>query len=238
MEGRNIYVRPKGEHNLSLVDDLSAGSIAEMAHSGFAPAAVVETSPGNFQAWLKHPEQLSKELGTAAARALAEKFGGDRGAADWRHFGRMAGFTNRKKRYRDATTGLYPFVKLVEATGATYPAAAQFLSGVRAELERRQCVEQERRTAFASIAHSTLRGPKRVKAIDDFRADLRYGADGTRIDLAYAIYALSHGASTTEVEAAIRTRDLSHKGPEKRPADYIARTITKAIAATEHSRGR
>jgi hypothetical protein len=237
-EGRNIYVRPKGEHNLSLVDDLSAGSIAEMTRSGFAPAAVVETSPGNFQAWLKHPEPLTKELGTAAARALAEKFGGDLGAADWRHFGRMAGFANRKNRYRDATTGLYPFVKLVEATGETYPAAAQFLSGVRADLERRRRVEQERRMAFAFVGQSTLRGPRRFKAIDDFRADPRYGADGTRIDLAYAIYALSHGASTTEVAAAIRTRDLSHKGSEKRQADYIERTITKAIAATERDRGR
>jgi hypothetical protein len=237
-EGRNIYVRPKGEHNLSLVDDLSARSIAEMVRSGFAPAAVIETSPGNFQAWLKHPEPLTKELGTAAARALALKFGGDRGAADWRHFGRLAGFTNQKSRYRDATTGLHPFVKLVEASGATYPAAAQFLSGVRAELERRQHIEHERRRAFASVAHSAFCGPRRTKAIDDFRADPRYGADGTRIDLAYAIYALSHGASTTEVAAALRTRDLSHKGSEKRQADYIERTITKAIAATERSRGR
>lgn len=28
--GRNIYVRPKGEHHLSLVDDLTAGAIHQM----------------------------------------------------------------------------------------------------------------------------------------------------------------------------------------------------------------
>ena len=67
-----------------------------MKQAGFGPAAIVETSPGNYPAWLKHPERLSKEVSTAAARALAEKFGGDRGAADWRHFGRLSGFTNRK----------------------------------------------------------------------------------------------------------------------------------------------
>lgn len=133
-DGRNIYVRPKGEHNLSLVDDLTIVTIAEMTRSGFTPAAVVETSPGNFQAWLKHPEQLSKELGTAAARALAQKFGGDRGAADWRHFGRLAGFTNRKLSRRDAETGLYPFVKLIQATGETFPEASRFLAQVRIEL--------------------------------------------------------------------------------------------------------
>ena len=54
-EGRNIYVRPKGEHDLSLVDDLSADAVRRMKSSGYAPAAIVETSPGNFQAWLKHP---------------------------------------------------------------------------------------------------------------------------------------------------------------------------------------
>ncbi|PYT22260.1 MAG: hypothetical protein DMG58_30520 [Acidobacteria bacterium] len=53
---------------------------------------VVETSPSNFQAWLKHPEPLDKQLSTAAARTLAERFGGDVGAADWRHFGRLSGF--------------------------------------------------------------------------------------------------------------------------------------------------
>ena len=47
-----------------------------MKAAGFNPAVVVETSPTNFQAWLKHPEPLSKEVNTAAARALAEKFGG------------------------------------------------------------------------------------------------------------------------------------------------------------------
>ena len=105
-DGRNIYVRPKGEHHLSLVDDLTKDALSMMKAGGFNPAVVVETSPNNFQAWLKHPERLSKEVSTAAARALAEKFGGDRGAADWRHFGRLAGFTNRKAKYLDARTGV------------------------------------------------------------------------------------------------------------------------------------
>ena len=29
--GRNIYVRPKGEHHLSLVDDLTAAAVQKMA---------------------------------------------------------------------------------------------------------------------------------------------------------------------------------------------------------------
>ncbi len=78
---------------------------------GYAPAAVVETSPGSFQAWLRHTQPLSKELGTLAAKTLAEQFGADRGAADWRRFGRAPGFTNRKPQHRNPQ-GLYPFARL------------------------------------------------------------------------------------------------------------------------------
>jgi hypothetical protein len=231
--GRNIYIRPKGEHDLSLVDDLTDDALLSMKEAGFTPVLIVETSPDNCQAWLKHPELLSKEVSTAAARALAEKFGGDSGAADWRHFGRLAGFTNRKAKYRDEGTGLYPFVVLVEAAGGVYPEAERFLSGVRHEVEQQQ-VERERLRAQMSKLGPVF--PRELKAIDDFRANVRYGGDGTRIDLAYAVYAFSHGVSATEVAAAIRSRDLSHKGNERRQNEYVERTIKKALATIERGR--
>jgi hypothetical protein len=233
-EGRNIYIRPKGEHDLSMVDDLTADAVSTMRQAGFNPAVIVETSPGNFQAWLKHGERLSKEVSTAAARALAEKFGGDCGAADWRHFGRLAGFCNRKAKYLDASTGLYPFVRLIEAAGSIYPEAARFLTVVKDELERRNSERENLRSR--QLTHSNVISPQNLKSIDAFRADGRYGGDGTRVDLAYAVYALSHGISTEEVDSAIRSRNLSHKGSERRQDDYVARTIKKALATTERGR--
>jgi hypothetical protein len=65
------------------------------------------------------------------------------------------------------------------------------------------------------------------RRIDDFRANPTYAGDGTRIDLAHAIYALAHGVRDAEIEAAIRSRDLTHKGDEKRQAEYVERTIRK-----------
>jgi hypothetical protein len=231
--GRNIYIRPKGEHDLSLVDDLTKDALLSMKETGFNPALIVETSPSNYQAWLKHSEQLSKEVSTAAARTLAEKFGGDPGAADWRHFGRLAGFTNRKSKYRDDSTGLYPFVRLVEAGGGVYPEAARFLTSVRQEVEQQQA-ERERLRAHISKLAPVFR--KELKSIAEFRANIRYGGDGTRIDLAYALYALSHGASPTEVAAVIRSRDLSHKGSDRRQSEYVERTVKKALATIERGR--
>ena len=229
-DGRNIYVRPSGEHNLSLVDDLTRQSVTDMKRAGFDPAVVVETSPGNYQAWVKHPEALPKEISTAAARALAAKFGGDPGAADWRHFGRLVGFTNRKERHLDSATGLFPFVRLIEATGRRYGAAPGFLDEVRLSVEQAHRDRPAARITTSSAA-------RELKTIDEFRARSKYTGDQTRVDLAYALYALSKGAAESEVRSAIGTRDLSHKGNERRQQEYLDRTIRKAASLIQ-SRGR
>lgn len=233
LDGRNIYVRPAGEHDLTLIDDLTADSVRQMKGAGFRPALVVETSPGNFQAWLKHPRKLDKETGTAVARALAAEFGADQGAADWRHYGRLSGFVNRKLKYRDEETGLFPFVKLHEASGLVYLAADEFLNRISRALE----TDRQHRAHRTDQAHRQA-GTDGCRSIDSFRADPRYGGDGKRADLAYAVFALSRGLTEVEVEAAIRSRDLSHKGNERRQDDYVERTIKKAAAAAERGRAR
>ena len=227
--GANVFIRPAGEHNLSMVDDLTGESIRRMTKSGFAPALVVETSPGNFQAWLKHPRILPKELSTAVARSLANEFGGDVGAADWRHFGRLAGFTNRKPRHQ-GEDGLFPFVMIREASGTVYDVADRFISEVESKL-----IDEKDRWAKVRHTARSRRSQRPLKGIETFRANPAYAGDGTRIDLAYAIYALSRGASVEQLEEAIRGRDLSHKGSAKRQADYVARTIRKAVDLVNES---
>jgi hypothetical protein len=143
------------------------------------------------------------------------------------------GRKNRKDKYRDLITGLHPFVKIVETNGKVYPEAERFVSDVRRLLEAERQRESERRSRAREISSSTA--PGELKPIDLFRADPRYGGDGTRVDLAYAIYALSRGATESQVEAAIRSRDLSHKGGERRQVDYVHRTIRKAL---ESGQGR
>ena len=223
-QGRNIYIRPKGEHHLSMVDDLTTNAIERMKAEGYTPALVVETSPGNFQAWLNHGQVLPQRLSTLAARALAEKFGGDRGAADWRHFGRLGGFTNRKAKYCGAD-GRFPFVRIVaEVRKVPYPMATQILSSVRTMAEV---------SSLGSVASVTAHTFERNQlTIHDFRLNPRYGGDGNRIDLAYAIYGFAHGLTQEAVATAIGSRDLSKKGSEYQQAAYISRTLAKAQAGT------
>ena len=227
-QGRNIYIRPRGEHHLSLVDDLTAGAVQRMKEEGFAPALVVETSPGNFQAWVNHGQVLEKPVSTLAARKLAERFGGDKGAADWRHFGRMVGLTNRKPSRR-GEDGRFPFVRLIEATGAPYPERTAFIESLSAELAVTRRPEPMHSPARTSTARLT---------IDDFRSNPRFGGDGNRIDLAYAVYALAHGTPETYIRDAITSRDLSKKGPPHRQASYLERTLRKAAACVANSTGR
>ena len=87
---------------------------------------VAETSPNNFQAWLNHGQVLEAVMSTRAAKALVERFGGDPASADWRHFGRLAGFTN-PKRERRLPSGMRPFARLRSATGRVYSHAAELL---------------------------------------------------------------------------------------------------------------
>ena len=217
--GRNVYIRPYGEHHLSLVDDLTAEAIQRMKAEGFAPAVIVETSPGNFQAWLDHGQVLPKQLSTLAARSLAVRFGGDKGAADWRHFGRLAGLTNRKEKYRSGD-GRYPFVRIVEWTTSPYTGREAFLQEVLSQASRL--------TVLAATGSHLFESQKARLSIDDFRNRMAYDGDGNRIDLAYAVYALAHGASEEEVRSSITSRDLSKKGSEIRQRAYLERTIRKA----------
>jgi len=221
-EGRNIYIRPAGEHSLSLIDDASIQVIERLKLEGFAPAVVLETSPGNFQAWLQHGQILPKPLSTIAARLLASRFGGDLASADWRHYGRLAGFTNRKDKHR-RTDGTFPYVRLHEATGAVYSRAVAFLAEVKSTYE----AEKSRLPPPTSLQCRRPNSPN-LKSIADFRTKPIYGCDQTRVDLAYAIYALAHGVPENEARNVLSSRDLTHKGNRERQQEYIDRTIRKA----------
>lgn len=221
-QNRDIWIRPYGEHNLTLIDDVKMPMLQTMKEQGFQPTAVVETSPHNFQVWLNHGIKLGKELSTYVAGKLARRFDGDTSSADWRHFGRLAGFTNRKEKYMDER-GLFPYVLLREAKGQVYEQAGSFIHQSAQEWK----LILEKRQSYRPLAPSG-RTPKSIKTIEQFRGDPRYGGDPHRSDQAYAVYAIGNGVPDAEIARAIASRDLKHKGPPARQEGYIARTLEKA----------
>ena len=119
-EGCDIYVQPyteRGNAGYILVDldRTNAAVIESMRANGHDPCVVLQTSPGHLQAWIHlSTSPLEPSVATAAGKQLARIYGGDLASTDWRHLGRLAGFTNQKPQRR--TPGGYaPWVKIVHA---------------------------------------------------------------------------------------------------------------------------
>jgi len=97
---------------LVLVDDIDQVTVEDMKAQGLQPAAVVETSHRNCQAWVNR--SFPQPRGSGQRRFWRSRWEG-RGSAGYQHYGRLAGFTNRKDEHLDDRTGRYPWVKVVEA---------------------------------------------------------------------------------------------------------------------------
>lgn len=75
-QGNDVYIRPAEQerHGLVLVDDLSEFDLDDMKAEGREPALVVETSPKNYQAWVKVADAAGGELRGQIARTLASEY--------------------------------------------------------------------------------------------------------------------------------------------------------------------
>jgi hypothetical protein len=231
-QGHHIYIRPSGPSQLTLIDDLTRKGLDTFLDTGYTPACVVETSPGNFQAWLKHAWTLTKEEGTVAAKILAEKFGGDPNSADWRHFGRLAGFTNPKPQYR-LPNGLFPYsqLKFALSSGVIYEKTHEVLSEVEDRLLEQ--LQKVRRSIAARIGYQKY--PRPASELLDYAhfANL-FSAPGERhkADLSYATYSLQRGVPEFEIRDTIRAHTSTSafvNRPQRDQDAYIDRTVTKAL---------
>ena len=223
--GSHIYIRPSDEHRFTLLDDLNEASLIRLSEDGFNPCAVVETSAGNFQAWLKHPAVFPKLIGTFAAQTLASRYDADPSAADWRRFGRLPGFTNCKPKYRK-TDGLFPFVRLKSYTGEQYPMAEAFVLEIMKLYEER---EQEREARHLQVSLSPQRGPRLSNlSLERFRTSTKYQDRPAAADIAFCVAAYANGMTEDRIEHALEDDYLSRDPSPSKRAAYIRRTMAKA----------
>jgi len=131
-EGYDIFFQPfAGPRNAGyvLVDlDRAADQIIEtMRANGHEPCVALRTSPGHLQAWIRvSPMPLDPPIATSVAAHLAALYGADRASADWRHCGRLAGFTNQKPARRQPG-GYAPWAVLLYAQSRLATQAAPLL---------------------------------------------------------------------------------------------------------------
>jgi hypothetical protein len=226
--GSHIYIRPAGEHRFTVLDDLNQNGVDRLADDGYEPCAVVETSLGNFQAWLKHDDVYPSPLSTFVAQTLANRYSADPSAADWRRFGRLPGFTNCKPKYRKSN-GLYPYVLLRSATGVQYRQAAY----LRLEMTKLyQLQEQERETRAAQHSANSFAVARRPShswlSLERFRNAPKFHDRPAAADLAFCVAALSLRMPEDTIATTLNSLYLSRDPNPSRKAAYIKRTMAKA----------
>jgi hypothetical protein len=236
LEGCDVYIQPYGGNQNAgyiLVDlDVARPSvIADMCAKGHDPCVVVQTSPGHLQAWIRlSPSPLEPAVANAACRHLAHFYGGDWASADWRHLGRLAGFTNQKPARR-ALDRYAPWVKLVHARAGLAPRGESLLQSIRQSVQPPAAPLPIHWTA-------TDRGPTSpAEATAIYQSCMQRWhirerfpqPDWSIVDLWVAKHLLLHGRSAVQVQAILRLASPHFPRRHADPDDYLRRTVARAV---------
>jgi hypothetical protein len=245
--GRDIYVRPseRSRHGLVLLDDLTPAALGRLERDGRDPAAVIETSPGNFQAWVRVPSRASALERGVIARRLAREYEADRASASPQQYGRLAGFTNRKEQHR-SREGLQPFALLRSASGRPAPDGELLLRQAERALrerERERARGRARGIAAPALGRSPAPRETQREVVELYRSameELRERTpDVSRCDFAAAVRLLTRGCEPALIRQAMReaSPDLEER-KRGHVEDYVRRTVEAAVRFHERSRAR
>lgn len=243
-EGCDVYLRPyAGGQNAGYIlvdlDRVELPVVESMRAHGHDPCVVVETSPGRLQAWVQlSAVPLEPAVATAAGKQLARAYGGDPASTDWRHLGRLAGFTNQKPARR--TPGSYaPWVKLVHARVGLAPQAEALLRSVQTSVPPLlPPVRTTEATWRSSPRGEAPDGIAPSEAIQIYQAGMRRWRilerfpqpDWSIVDLWVARHLLSQGTPAFQVQHILRLASPHFPRRHPDPEQYLRRTMARAGA--------
>jgi hypothetical protein len=230
-EGYDIFFHPfAGPRNAGyiLVDlDRAADQIIEaMRANGHEPCVVLRTSPGHLQAWIRVSlTPLDPAVATSVAAHLATLYGADRASADWRHCGRLAGFTNQKPARRQP--GDYaPWARLLFAQPRLATQAAPLLQSTPHHFPARpfplptsrpgSLTPTGARSVYSRWLHR-LQIPQRFSP-----------PDWSIADLWIAQRLLRCRVSAEQIQAVLRLGSPGFPRAHSDPEDYLRRTLARA----------
>jgi hypothetical protein len=235
-EGYDIFIQPYADgHNAGYIlldlDRAAPDILGRMRSNGHPPCVVLQTSPGHLQAWIHlSTSPLKPGIATAIARQLARDYGGDCASADWRHLGRLAGFTNQKPTRR-SWHGYAPWVKVL---------SAQLVLATNVEaLWRSATAWAPGRGPLAKDTHATLPdlvGMSASTAIAIYRGCLQRWRirqrfpqpDWSIVDLWVARHLVAQGTAATQIRDILRLASPQFPRGHGDPEDYLQRTLRRA----------
>jgi hypothetical protein len=238
-EGFDVFIHPDNfDQNAGYVlldlDDAVPEVLPRMRDHGHHPCLVLQTSPGHLQAWV-HVSTSSLEpfIATTIARLLACTYGGDPASADWRHLGRLAGFTNQKPARR-TSQGYAPWVKIVHARAGLAPQASALVESARKcppEEFAERSSRQPKHLAPRSSALLTAAEAHRIydNCLGRWRIAQRFQhPDWSIVDLWVVRHLLSLGFPPAQVEDIVRFGSPRFPRQHGDPDDYLRRTLACA----------
>jgi hypothetical protein len=242
-EGCDVYIQPYAQDRnagyiLVDLDRADPETIESMRANGHDPCVVLQTSPGHLQAWIHlSTSPLEPTLATAAGQQLARAYGGDMGSTDWRHLGRLAGFTNQKPQRR--TSGGYaPWVKIVHvraglarnANGLLQAAAPGPASAWLAGVRRSDDVVSAAPQAATPPPVTTAQASQTYQAwMQRWHIAERFAQpDWSILDLWIARQLFSQGIPAAQVQDILRLGSPHFPRRHGDPDDYLRRTLARA----------
>jgi hypothetical protein len=213
--GRHILIQPGQQERYLLADDLTWKTLCR--HHRYPDTCwkpgrmVVETSPKNFQVWIRCANPLSLDQ----KRAVLKRLKSDPGADPNNRFGRCPGFRNRKDQYR-CPAGLYPLCRLIWINWSSEVHIPDHLLVPPAS------------GAAKSLSPLPHRGPVCHQSLP--HRDQYQRQSESQTDFAYALALIRMGAADSLIRCQIlqqRSCWQNHQG-QKRINAYLDRTIANA----------
>lgn len=244
--GADIYVapHPDSDHAFILLDDLTNENVNRMKFDGIEPAILVESSPSNWQAWVKLSDKpLSKEQRLEASRLLTKKYDADGAAVGSVRIGRLAGnFTNQKPEHKNKQ-GLQPYCKLTETrSGVATNGHLIVLEADEAIANSKALAVKNERVIEIQSASDYLgygASPTQFFQTEAKKILNRYGneTDLSRLDfMVCKTMHESHQFGSVQIAQALREASPNIDDRKHNIEDYIERTVSKARAAAELQR--
>jgi len=245
-EGFDIYLWPfttdrNAGYILLDLDRADPQIIHSMRANGHEPCVVLQTSPGNLQAWVHvSATPLEPAVATEIGRELARLYRGDPASTDWRHLGRLAGFTNQKPKRR-WPGGYAPWVKLLHAQAGLATHGALLVEAAQHRLPDRIPPTSEAAPSSLGGAPDRSLTARAAAAIyqawlNRLRIPQRFPqTDWSIADKWIAKELLRRRTPVAQVQAILQLGSPGFPRRHSNPDDYLRRTAARALAELESS---